>query len=210
MAAPDREVTAAASLAIALGANLGDPIATLTAARPLLARELAAWSLEARAQESSTLGATDGPLNLRWSPLFRTAPVGGPPGQPPFINAVLLLSGPPAPGGWPDPQLLLARLQRLEARFGRQRREHWGPRTLDLDLLWCGDRATRTPRLQLPHPRLGARAFVIAPLAAIAPRLVPPGATQVSADLLARLLAQPQAEPPPVPLAGRRGWPEPG
>lgn len=194
----DPVITAPTSVSIALGANLGDPIATLTAVRPLLIRELHGWAAAPAAQ-----------LVLGWSPLFLTAPVGGPPGQPPFVNGVLLVAH--AGGGgepWPDPLGLLMRLQGLEARFGRQRQEPWGPRSLDLDLLWCGDARCSSPQLELPHPRLRQRAFVIAPLAAIAAQLVLPGGHQSAAALLAELLSRPGAEPPPRLLPARQGWPE--
>lgn len=191
-------ITAEASVAIALGANLGDPIATLTAVRPLLIRELHSWAAWAAAD-----------LVLGWSPLFRTAPVGGPPGQPPFVNGALLVAR--ACGGrepWPDALALLMRLQGLEERFGRQRLQHWGPRSLDLDLLWCGDAHCSGPQLELPHPRLRQRAFVVAPLAAIAGPLVLPGGHETAAALLAELLSCPGAEPPPLPLPAQEGWPE--
>ena len=191
------------SLAIALGANLGDPSATLVEVRPLLVRTLA------EVFAAAALAPARGPLHCRWSPLFRTAPVGGPAGQPTYLNAVLLATL-PGPGGAPnglDPLLLLERLQSLEHRFGRQRRERWGPRHLDLDLLWCGELRRRTSRLELPHPRLLERGFVLAPLAAIDPQLRPPGAALPAARLLADLLARP-GEAPPIPLPGRSGWPE--
>jgi 2-amino-4-hydroxy-6-hydroxymethyldihydropteridine diphosphokinase len=187
------------TLAIALGANLGDPDATLRAVRPLLSDQLRAL-----------VAAGEGALRLRWSPLFRTAPVGGPPGQPPYLNAAVLAgweaSGSEVPS-WPAGEILLARLLALEARFGRVRRERWGPRHLDLDLLWCGDVTCRSPELELPHPRLGERTFVLAPLAAIDPRLPLPGEGATAARRLAALLARP-GEIPPVPLPGRPGWPE--
>ncbi|MCP9931034.1 2-amino-4-hydroxy-6-hydroxymethyldihydropteridine diphosphokinase [Cyanobium sp. AMD-g] len=188
------------SLAIALGANLGDPAASFAAVRPLLAAALEAWA-----------GA---PLQLSWSPRFRTAPVGGPPGQPPYLNAVLL--GRPGAGAeldasWPDPAVLLGRMQELEARFGRERREHWGPRRLDLDLLWCGATACCRPELVLPHPRLRERAFVLAPLATIDPdQLLPAAASGLPvavAEALASLPLVP-GEPEPLALAGDPGWPE--
>ncbi len=188
------------SLALAIGGNLGDPVATFTAVRPQLEAELRAWAAA--------------PLQLSWSPRFRTQPVGGPPGQPPYLNAVLVVRHGPARrpvGTWPDPLALLERLLRLEAAFGRERRERWGPRRLDLDLLWCGAMACHGPELVLPHPRLGERAFVLAPLAAIDPDLplpVAPAGTPVTAS--AGLAALPRAalEPPPLALAGEPGWPE--
>jgi 2-amino-4-hydroxy-6-hydroxymethyldihydropteridine diphosphokinase len=188
------------SLAIALGANLGDPAATFTAVRPRLEAELRAWAVA--------------PLQLSWSPRFRTAPVGGPPGQPPYLNAVLLARPAAAPGPaacWPDPNGLLARLLRLEAAFGRERRERWGPRRLDLDLLWCGEMASHGPELELPHPHLGERAFVLAPLAAIDPDLpLPLAAALTPRTASAGLAALPRAalEPPPLPLPGEPVWPE--
>ena len=127
---------------IALGANLGDPPATLRWARGQL-----------------------GPLGevTAASRLYRTAPVGGPPGQPDYLNAALALSTDLAP---PD---LLAGLLDVERRAGRVRAARWGPRALDLDLLAYGGLTLRAPGLELPHPRLLERAFVLAPLSEIAP-----------------------------------------
>jgi 2-amino-4-hydroxy-6-hydroxymethyldihydropteridine diphosphokinase len=183
---PARLTTAPHDLAIGLGANLGDPLRTLIAVRPLLEGALAC-----------------GPLRLRWSPLFRTAPVGGPPGQPPYLNAVLLAE-PRRPA---DPLALLTVLQRLETRFGRQRRERWGPRSLDLDLLWSGAVEVDTPELTLPHPRLLERGFVLAPLAALDPGRILAGAAAPVDALLAQLLARP-GESPPERLDAQPGWPE--
>ncbi|MCT0200058.1 2-amino-4-hydroxy-6-hydroxymethyldihydropteridine diphosphokinase [Synechococcus sp. CS-1325] len=191
-----------ASLAIALGANLGDPLTTLLAVRPLLAASLAATA------EAAGLAADR--LHCRWSPLFRTAPVGGPPGQPPYLNAALVATAehhPSASLNRLDPRDLLQRLQALERRFGRVRVEHWGPRHLDLDLLWCGEARQRSAELSLPHPLLQQRSFVLAPLAAIDPALVPQGARASASLLLATLLNRP-GEVPPEALPGRSGWPE--
>lgn len=192
--------------AIALGANLGDPLATFTAVRPLLGQVLHRWA-----------GADPAvaPWRLRWSPLFRTAPVGGPAGQPSYLNAVLLASGPSgdgaaaeASGG--DPLPLLLALQSLEAAFGRQRLQPWGPRSLDLDLLWCGGHQRQSAALWLPHPLYLERAFVLAPLAALAAELVPPGGGRQVGELLADLLAAEldDGSPPPQRLAPQAGWPE--
>jgi 2-amino-4-hydroxy-6-hydroxymethyldihydropteridine diphosphokinase len=186
-----------AALAIALGANLpspaGEPLATLQVVRPRLEALLL------------RLG-TAGPASVRWSPLFRSAPVGGPPGQPDYLNAAVLLS----PVGAEEPAAalqLLASLQELERHFGRQRHQHWGPRSLDLDLLWWGDLRCRSTALELPHPRLLERSFVLAPLAAIDAALVPPGADAGAGELLARLV-EGAPDPTPQRLAGRPGWPE--
>lgn len=186
------------SLAIALGANLpspaGPPLATLLAVRPLLG-ELLKQRLAAGSRSP-----------LQWSPLFRTAPVGGPPEQPDYLNAAVLVS--PAVAASPTAALkLLAALQSLEHRFARLRREHWGPRSLDLDLLWWGDLRCQSETLTLPHPRLQERTFVLAPLAAIDPDLEPPGARTTATALLEQLRSG-GADPAPERLAGRPGWPE--
>ena len=176
-----KRVVEGGSLAVAIGANLpspvGEPLATLVALRPMLTATLqelwAVWGY--------------GPPELQWSPLFRTAPVGGPPGQPDYLNAVLLVRG----EGTPEERRaleVLDRLQQLELRFGRERRQRWGPRNLDLDLLWWGPLQCKSERLVLPHPLWGQRPFVLAPLAAL----------------------QGEAPQPewPQPLHGRPGWPE--
>jgi 2-amino-4-hydroxy-6-hydroxymethyldihydropteridine diphosphokinase len=142
--------------------------------------------------------------------MFRTAPVGGPDGQDDYLNAVVLMT-PSCAAKVKITQLqaveLLIRLQGVEMDFGRQRLERWGPRSLDLDLLWWGDLRCRSEALELPHPRLLERAFVLAPLAAIDARLVPPGAQAPVATVLAQLQAS-DPGPAPVRLAGRPGWPE--
>ncbi len=182
-------------LAIALGANLpspaGQPLATLVAVRPLLTQLLQTWGE---------------PLRLHWSPLFNTAPVGGPADQPAYLNAALLVeeASPPSAASAGS---LLVRLFELEQRFGRLRRERWGPRSLDLDLLWWGDLHCSDAKLELPHPRLLERCFVLAPLAAIDADLVPPG-TQVPVTALLAELQATSPEPAPARLAGRPGWPE--
>jgi 2-amino-4-hydroxy-6-hydroxymethyldihydropteridine diphosphokinase len=142
---------------IALGANLGDPVATVNAAI-LALREL---------PQTEFIAA---------SSLYRTAPVGLK-HQPDFINAVVeVIAVSPAP-------TFLETLFAIESRFGRQRSVKNAPRTLDLDLLLYGDAVSDDPQLTLPHPRLHERAFVLAPLAEIAPQLRIPGRGQVS-DLL--------------------------
>jgi 2-amino-4-hydroxy-6-hydroxymethyldihydropteridine diphosphokinase len=180
-------------LAIALGANLaspaGPPLATLLAVRPLLVELLLG------------LGSS-----LHWSPLFRSAPVGGPPGQPAYLNAVVLVD-PALPASAAAALELLAALQAMEQRFARVRRGRWGPRSLDLDLLWWGTLHSRSEALELPHPRLLERTFVLAPLAAIDAQLVPPGTQSSAGDLLAQRLST-SPDPAPEPLAGRPGWPE--
>lgn len=98
------------------------------------------------------------------SSLYRSAPVDA--GGPDFVNAVVELRTAL------DPHALLAELQRLEAGAGRARPYRHAPRTLDLDLLRHGDAVLETAQLSLPHPRMGERAFVLLPLAEIAPEQV--------------------------------------
>ena len=134
---------------VALGANLGDPSATIRAAFGALAN----------LPESRV---------VHCSSLYRTAPVGNTE-QPEFINAVAALETTLAP------ESLLDALFDIEARFGRIRAEKNGPRTLDLDLLLYNNQQLNLPRLTLPHPRLHLRAFVLYPLAELAPDLQLPG-----------------------------------
>ncbi|MCX7897964.1 MAG: 2-amino-4-hydroxy-6-hydroxymethyldihydropteridine diphosphokinase [Rhodocyclaceae bacterium] len=151
---------------VALGANLGDPIATVMSAVERLAALPHAEMIAA-------------------SSLYRTAPLGLK-NQPDFINAVALLrvdsSRLPAPA-------LLAALFAIETEFGRVRSIKNAPRTLDLDLLLYGEEQWRTPTLTLPHPRMAERAFVLAPLAEIAPHLSIPDHGSVS-ELLPTLAHQ--------------------
>ena len=119
---------------------------------------------------------------VKRSSLYRSAPLGHA-GQPDFLNAV----------AWLDTEMgaepLLDELQAIERRHGRERSFANAPRTLDLDLLRYGDSVLDTPRLTLPHPRMHERAFVLAPLAEIAPEATVPGHGPVC-ELLARCAGQ--------------------
>lgn len=133
--------------AIALGSNLGDSLDTLESA----IRSLAAIddiSLEARSY---------------W---YRTKAIGPP--QPDYLNGCAILQTTLAP------LPLLEVLLELEKKFGRERRERWGPRTLDLDILLFDDLILDSPPLQIPHPRMRDRAFVLIPLNEIAPDWIDP------------------------------------
>ncbi len=134
--------------AIGLGSNLGPSRQTL---------EAALTSLAAHPEIAVTARSA-------W---YRTAPIGPP--QPDYLNGCALLQTTLTPEG------LLAALLATELQFGRERRERWGPRTLDLDLLLYGDLVLKTAKLQIPHPRMGDRAFVLVPLAEIAPHWRHPG-----------------------------------
>jgi 2-amino-4-hydroxy-6-hydroxymethyldihydropteridine diphosphokinase len=143
---------------LALGSNLGDRLGYLQGG-------------------VRTLLAGPGLKLVALSPVYTTAPVGGPP-QPAYLNAVLVA----------DTTLiaveLLARCQVTEAAFQRIRTEVWGPRTLDVDIIVYGDEVSDDPRLTLPHPRARERAFVLAPWLDADPDADIPGQGRVS-DLLA-------------------------
>lgn len=130
--------------AIGVGANLGDRAATIARAQQLL--------------------MADGQVRLlAAAPLIVTAPVGGPPGQPSYLNGAWVVETHDAP------LQLLERLLTVEQTLGRLRTVPCGPRTIDLDLLLAADgRIIDHPALQLPHPRLHLRAFVLQPLAVVA------------------------------------------
>ena len=154
-------------LAIALGANLpsaaGVPRQTLITVRPQLEQLVIPWAR-----------AVAGELRCSWSPLFETVPVGGPSGQPLYCNAVVLIRGVQRPAAESAALELLTELHQLERRFGRDRDQElpWGPRSLDLDLLFWGEWRLEHPRLVLPHPRLHLRQFVLEPLLAAMQRSV--------------------------------------
>ncbi|GIH66956.1 MULTISPECIES: 2-amino-4-hydroxy-6-hydroxymethyldihydropteridine diphosphokinase [Microbispora] len=110
------------------------------------------------------------------SPVYETDPVGGPE-QGAYLNAVVIAES------MLDPRTLLDRAQSVENAFGRERRERWGPRTLDVDLITVGNLMSDDPELTLPHPRAHERAFVLVPWAQADPAAVLPGRGSVAALL---------------------------
>ncbi len=180
---------------LSVGSNLGDRLGTL----------------QGCVQAIGGLGDTD---VLAISPIYETAPVGGP-AQPDYLNAVLIVSTGLAP---PD---LLAATQRIEADFGRVRSqgpqgaERFGPRTLDVDVISYAAEISGDPVLTLPHPRAHERAFVLAPWHDVDAGATLPGRGPVAA-LLAGLdrhgvrrqpdmvLRRPRPENPPKPGAPAR------
>lgn len=114
------------------------------------------------------LNALDPVTVTKCSGIYETAPVGGPV-QGPYLNACALLET-----TLPATKLLNTMLL-IEKEMGRVRTERWGPRTIDLDLLIYENLIMKTPLLELPHPRMTERAFVLVPLADIAPDVIVPG-----------------------------------
>jgi len=147
---------------VGLGSNLGDGKTTLKSAVLALKR-------------CGTVRAVSG--------LYESAAVGPP--QPDYLNAAALLESALAP------VQLLSQLLDIERAHGRERRERWGPRTLDLDLLHSPDLVLNEPSLTLPHPELTARAFALAPLVEVLPEAHDPRSGTRYADLL-RAIAEPR------------------
>ncbi|HUK63483.1 MAG TPA: 2-amino-4-hydroxy-6-hydroxymethyldihydropteridine diphosphokinase [Dongiaceae bacterium] len=121
----------------------------------------------------------------RASSLYDTEPVGGP-DQPDFLNAVAELDTDLAP------RQLFWNLMRIERQLGRVRTVRWGPRTIDLDLLLAGDWVISEPDLQVPHPELVRRSFVLVPLVELDPMLRHP----VSGETLLQILSRLETRPP--------------
>ena len=153
-----------------LGSNLGDRAALLAAARALLA-------------------ATAGDI-VAQSGLYETA-AWGREDQPAFLNQALAVHT------WLRPEELLTACQAAEQQAGRQRLEHWGSRTLDVDILFYDRHVIESPDLTIPHPRLPERRFALVPLAEIAKALRHPQLHLTVRDLLLRC-------PDPLPV---RPWP---
>lgn len=147
----DRVPSAPVPAVLALGANLGDAAATLEAA----VRQLA---------------ETPGIELTGVSPVAVTQPVGGPPGQPDYLNLVLTLMT------RLSPRALLAAVQEIERTHHRTREVRWGPRTLDIDVITYQNLTSDDPELTLPHPRAHLRAFVLTPWSWVDPEAMLGGA----------------------------------
>jgi 2-amino-4-hydroxy-6-hydroxymethyldihydropteridine diphosphokinase len=141
----DRKISAF----LGLGGNLGDPLAAFRRTRQ-------------RLNEHPAIE------DCRSSPLYQTPPIGGPPGQADYLNAVLMLKTSL------DAFELLSLCLSLEEAEGRERKERWGARTLDIDLLLFEEQQINHKNLEIPHPRLMDRQFVLLPLVALAPELEHP------------------------------------
>lgn len=153
---------------IALGANLGDRRANLSAGRDCV------------------LALHDGDAPFGCSALYETEPVGCAPGTAAFLNAVIEIET------TLEPLALLQKLRDGERRSGRgEERAKNSPRELDLDVLYAGQTRLDSPALVLPHPRIASRRFVLQPLSDIAPDLVLPGQTATVAQLLSSLPPEP-------------------
>lgn len=147
---------------LGLGSNLGDRLANLRMALRLLALAVSVRAV---------------------SPLYETEPVGVTE-QPPFYNAVCCVES------RLTPRDLLGRLKEIERRIGRTAGLRWGPRPIDLDILLYGDAIVKEPDLEVPHPRLAERAFVLAPLAELEPKLGVPPLGRTVEELLAAVDSQ--------------------
>lgn len=143
--------------AIALGSNLGD-------------------SYNILADAIQILGQTPEIVLETQSSYYQTLAVGPP--QPDYLNRCILVTTTLLP------EQLLRSLLEIELQFGRVRRKRWGPRLLDLDLLLFDDLVLNVPDLQIPHPRMHERAFVLVPLVEIAPDWVEPVSGRAIADLV--------------------------
>lgn len=176
----DMENLSPMACGIALGSNLGDRLENLTRGVILLLERLPAAKL------------------LAVAPLYETAAVDCEPGTASFYNSFIEVE-------CLYPPLKLRKLTAgIEEFLGRPKlRGHHEPRTLDLDLLYCGDQVLNTDELTLPHPRIAQRRFVLEPVAAVCPDLILPGQSQTIAQLLAALSL---TEPEPLTRIHASGW----
>lgn len=147
---------------LAVGANLGDREGTIR-------------------QAIERLGRSEQIEVVAVSPLLENPAVGGPADSPAFLNGAIELRT------TLEPEALLGQMLEIERQLGRERRQPWAPRTIDLDLLLYADRVIRTPSLTVPHPLMHTRRFVLEPLSRIAPRVVHPLLGKTVVQLCAEL-----------------------
>jgi 2-amino-4-hydroxy-6-hydroxymethyldihydropteridine diphosphokinase len=147
---------------IGLGSNLGDR----------------ATQLREAVQELANVPGIEAGAVSSW---YETAPIGGPPGQGNFLNAAMLVETSLSPSA------LLERMQQIERRLGRREHQKWEARTIDLDLLLFGQLTLETDVLEVPHPWLAIRRFVLLPAAEVAPDMVHPGIGWTINQLLGHL-----------------------
>lgn len=160
---------------ISFGANLGNPLATIQDAAHELGKCLRCASHE-----------------LQLSRFYRTPPVGGPSGQPPFVNAVAAIST-----DYTEWEVWDA-VRQVEKQFGRSRNQRWEARKIDLDILLCQEPNGKavciwTPQLKIPHPRMCMRRFILVPAADVAHDWIDPNSGRCIGDLAARLLERPSS-----------------
>lgn len=148
---------------IALGSNLGDRVANLLLARERIASPHVRLTRASSVYETAPREVTD---------------------QPWFLNQVV------AAETTLFPRQLLARLLQIEQEMGRQRTVSKGPRVIDLDILLFGDAVIHTAGLEVPHPRIAERRFVLEPLAELAPALRPPRSNHTVREMLAKVMDQ--------------------
>ena len=146
---------------LGLGSNLGDRLTALQTSLDYL-------------NQSETIRLT------RVSPVYETVPVGGPE-QPDYLNAAAEIETET------EPNELLHICREIENKLGRTRSVHWGPRTIDIDILLYGGEHIQTDMLTIPHPHMHERAFVLKPLADIAPQAVHPVSGKTIDELLGYL-----------------------
>lgn len=154
---------------VSFGANIGD----------------AAGTIRDAAKELEKLTSSAGGCTFQLSRLFRTPPVGGPSGQPPFINAVAAIHTSLSP--WQ----LWSAVRQVEQQFGRQRNLRWEARKLDLDILLFGQERIWTPQLKIPHPRMCMRRFILMPACDVAADWIDPVSRSSIFELSSRLKSGP-------------------
>lgn len=145
-------------LFLSLGGNLGNTREIFEGAYPLIEKKIGKISV--------------------YSSIYQTQ-AWGPIPQADFLNQVLLVNTSLKAGA------CLAEILEIEREFGRERKERWGPRTLDLDILYYGDKVIAESDLSIPHPRIAERKFILTPLAEIAPTFTDPASRKTMVTLLA-------------------------